>query len=937
MLLLTVINSGHTGPEFPFLQSGNGVGGLLTSVRAVPVALEQVKLGVRRVLEDVVLARLVSNLNLTDLLTNANHGLDEAVELLLALTLCGLNHEGVGDRPAHGRGVEAVVLETLGNVNYFNAGSLLEGAGINDELVSAATFIVGVKDGVVVLETGEDVVGIEKSHGGGLAETSVTHGRDVSPADGNNAGTAKARAGNRDLVLLVRQVGSEMLLDANGADTRATTTVGDTERLVEVQVADISTKSTGRGQANLCIHVCAIHVNLATILVNNIADLADLRLKYTIGTGVGDHDGSELSLVLLALGFEVGKIEITGTGVALDGHDAHASHGGGGRVGAVGRDGDQANVTLGAGLLLVVLADSTKAGELSLGTRVGLQAGGIHTSEGGQLLRGSLKELGVALNLRHGSVGVNVRGGLAANELHLGGTVELHGARAQRDHGVDKRKILGLQVVDIAEHLGLAVVRIEDGVGEELGLSANFLGQAADDLLGAGLVGFAPELAGDVHVVLSLVLGRNVLEGGNDVDVGCEVESGGDGQDDIVGGPFTATADAILRQVAVEGTAGDGVVEVESDSVRQNTALGVNGRSCDLETVVLSGRLDSTGVTEVADGHFAELLRAVIDGVHGRHVGEEGLGRADVAGGLFTTNVLLAGLKSKTKSTSASAVLGDTDNTAGKTALAGFLSGHESGVGTTKAERNTPALGVTKRNISAPFTGRSEEGQGRDIGSARKQSSLSVSEVSQILEVTNATVGIGVLDHDTDEVVTESLDLILGVGRREVHDLDFDVEALSTAMHDADGGVVKHVGDDIRLVGSLGAGSGEAVPGHGHGLGGSSAFVEKRGIGDRKTSEVSNHGLEVEERLKTALANLGLVGSVAGVPCRVLENVALNDGGNLDRVVSAAVHPRLDNIGRSHFFEGLGYTSLAEGNRLDCLLRRKHDILGDDLRKEGIH
>ena len=38
-------------------------------------------------------------------------------------------------------------------------------------------------------------------------------------------------------------------------------------------------------------------------------------------------------------------------------------------------------------------------------------------------------------------------------------------------------------------------------------------------------------------------------------------------------------------------------------------------------------------------------MRAVVDGVHGRDVGEERLRRADVGGGLVAADVLLAGLQ----------------------------------------------------------------------------------------------------------------------------------------------------------------------------------------------------------------------------------------------------------------------------------------------------
>lgn len=51
---------------------------------------------------------------------------------------------------------------------------------------------------------------------------------------------------------------------------------------------------------------------------------------------------------------------------------------------------------------------------------------------------------------------------------HATRAVQLHRAAAERDHGVNEPEILGLEVVDVPEHLRLRVVRVEDSMGEEL-------------------------------------------------------------------------------------------------------------------------------------------------------------------------------------------------------------------------------------------------------------------------------------------------------------------------------------------------------------------------------------------------------------------------------------------------------------------------------------
>ena len=49
---------------------------------------------------------------------------------------------------------------------------------------------------------------------------------------------------------------------------------------------------------------------------------------------------------------------------------------------------------------------------------------------------------------------------------HLAGRVELHRAASQRDHGLRQRQIARLKLEDVTQHLGLAVMRVEDRMRE---------------------------------------------------------------------------------------------------------------------------------------------------------------------------------------------------------------------------------------------------------------------------------------------------------------------------------------------------------------------------------------------------------------------------------------------------------------------------------------
>ena len=54
---------------------------------------------------------------------------------------------------------------------------------------------------------------------------------------------------------------------------------------------------------------------------------------------------------------------------------------------------------------------------------------------------------------------------------HAGGAIELHGTAAQGYHSVLETQILRLQVIYVAKHLCLGVVRVEHRMGEEFGRS----------------------------------------------------------------------------------------------------------------------------------------------------------------------------------------------------------------------------------------------------------------------------------------------------------------------------------------------------------------------------------------------------------------------------------------------------------------------------------
>mmetsp|Transcript_20222 Transcript_20222/g.43799 ORF Transcript_20222/g.43799 Transcript_20222/m.43799 type:complete len:389 (-) Transcript_20222:246-1412(-) len=385
------------------------------------------------VLEDVVLLVGLSGLHGLDLLSDAKHSLAEAVELLLRLRLRWLNHERTGDRPAHGGGVEAVVLKTLGDVGFRHTRHRLEGTDVSDELVSAETVLVCVQNLVVILEASGHVVGVEDGDLGGLGEPRTTHHADVHPADGENGGRAPGGSSHGTHLAaavddgMVGEERGEVGGDADGADAGTTATVGDAEGLVEVEMAHVCADVTRRGEANLSVHVGAVHVDLAAVVVDDLTHLLDGELKAAVGGGVGDHEAAQVVLVLLSRLSELGDVDVALV-VARHTHHLEATHGGRSRVGSVGRHGDDAHVAVALPDALLVRLDRAETRVLARSARVGLHGGGGEAGDLGQPVAELLDHDGVALGLVLGAEGVQLAELGPGDGDHFGGGVELHGA-----------------------------------------------------------------------------------------------------------------------------------------------------------------------------------------------------------------------------------------------------------------------------------------------------------------------------------------------------------------------------------------------------------------------------------------------------------------------------------------------------------------------------
>ena len=130
--------------------------------------------------------------------------------------------------------------------------------------------------------------------------------------------------------------------------------------------------SAGAAKTDLGVHVRAVHINLAAVVMDDFANLADGFLKHAVGGRIGDHEAGQIIFVRLGLGAQDRSRQYC-RWIAGDGHDFHPGHDRAGGIGAVGGGGDQADIAMCFATRFVLGADHQQSGIFALGTGVGLQ------------------------------------------------------------------------------------------------------------------------------------------------------------------------------------------------------------------------------------------------------------------------------------------------------------------------------------------------------------------------------------------------------------------------------------------------------------------------------------------------------------------------------------------------------------------------------------
>ncbi len=467
--------------------------------------------------------------------------------------------------------------------------------------------------------------------------------------------------------------------------------------------------------------------------------------------------------------------------------------------------------------------------------------------------------MGVAAGLVCGRKGVNGGELRPGDRRHLAGGVELHGARAQRNHGAVERDVLVGQTAQVAQHFSLAAIAMEHRMGEECADSGQLLRPARRHTLFGG---------GKQRLILR------------------HAEAGQDVGQIAAGHGFVQRHRDMLRADAAEVDAPLQRSSMHLFSARAGVhrqgveELGVEHRQADL----LQPLRQQYGVGMHPLGDALEALGAVIHRVHAGQHGGQHLRGADIARGFFAADVLLPGLQRQAISRLSVRVLAHADEAAGHRALERVAHRQITGMRAAQPQRQTETLGGAAGDVGPEFARRHQQGERQEIGRHHDQHAFGLERGDAFAVVAHGAVHARVLQQHAEILTFQRL--VHRAGN------DLDVQRRGAGVQHFEG-LRQHIVSDekaLRFGGRL-----ARTQRQGHGLGGGGGLVEHGGVGNIHAGEIGHQGLEVEQRLQPPLADLRLIRRVRGVPGRVLQHIALNDAGHQGVVVAladiAAHHP----------------------------------------------
>ena len=255
-----------------------------------------------------------------------------------------------------------------------------------------------------------DVVGIQNRNTGRLSQAVPTHHQAIGPRNRQQRGRSERGSRNRPVAgcWIAGQMGNQVFFHANWPHARPTATMRDTERLMQIKVADVAAKIAGARQPDHRVHICAVNIDLPTVVVGDLAHIGHSFFKNPVGRWIGDHTCRKVIGVLFRHGPKVVQINVTIRG-RLNWHNLPSNHMGRRRIGTVRRHRDQTNIAMTLIVCTVITCDAQQPRIFPLRARIGLHGNRVIACDITQLCRQIIDHFHVPRRLVAWDVGVQQR------------------------------------------------------------------------------------------------------------------------------------------------------------------------------------------------------------------------------------------------------------------------------------------------------------------------------------------------------------------------------------------------------------------------------------------------------------------------------------------------------------------------------------------------
>lgn len=518
--------------------------------------------------------------------------------------------------------------------------------------------------------------------------------------------------------------------------------------------------------------------------------------------------------------------------------------------------------------------DYHKSGVFAGCARVGLQRRGGKPRDGGKVFLQFANHLHVPLGLIGGSERVHVGELGHAQRHHRGGRVELHGARAERNHTVGHGYVAHFKFLDVAHHVVLAAVLVEHGLGQNIARAHEFGNRKSACFIYLYVLGSLAALGER----------ENLHHGAH-----------------LVGSGHLVETHAHTRPRGIE----------EVDSPFQRKLLNDGHLGLYLQSIEIVLRDQSVAHSFQSVGHrtrmrvnvlrdAAKSLGTVIYGIESDHRSHKRRGGAYIGSSPFAFYVLFAHLERHAQSLVAQTVHRHSDDTAGHIALEGLARCHITCARASESHRSTHSLRSAHRNVGAPLCGGFEHCQRHQISHRSNERSAAVRLFDERSIIAHVAVCRRILHNRAELLAGKFIGCVIVAHYLYAERFaagDEHVERLGKyiLVHE------KHV---ATLFNGIAAAQREH---HQHRLGSCGSLVQKRAVAYLHAGERNHGGLEVQKRFQTALRYFGLIGRIGGIPCWVFEHVTADYRRHGRRVI-----PHSDERTQDAVLGGKGADMLGE-------------------------